>query len=80
MKILSLELPEPLATALAAAADRRGTTKSALLRDALASYLSLQERAPAPPSFLDLAADLAGSVAGPADLSTNPEHLCELGR
>ncbi|HXO18871.1 MAG TPA: ribbon-helix-helix protein, CopG family [Thermoanaerobaculia bacterium] len=38
---MSLKLPEVLEEALAAAAARRGVTKSALLRDALRSYLGL---------------------------------------
>jgi hypothetical protein len=108
MKILSLKLPESLAAELEAAAARRGTTKSALLRDALTSYLAPggppqapadEVREPIPPygnegkgkaeaegeelarpSFLSLAGDLAGCVEGPADLSSNPEHLHGFGR
>jgi hypothetical protein len=98
MKILSLKLPESLDAELEAAAARRGTTKSALLREALASYLGHGEpppqagevREPTPPygeaeeagapSFLSLAGDLAGCVEGPADLSSNPEHLRGFGK
>lgn len=91
MKILSLKLPESLDEALEAAAARQGTTKSALLREALASYLEHtgQVSEPAAPygeekppraSFLALAGDLAGCVEGPPDLSTNPEHLRGFGQ
>lgn len=95
MKILSLKLPESLDEALEAAAARQGTTKSALLREALASYLEHtgqegEVREPAAPpygeeqppraSFLALAGDLAGCVEGPPDLSTNPEHLRGFGQ
>jgi len=100
MKILSLKLPASLDAELEAAAARRRTTKSALLREALASYLAREAGAPQPdeiresappsygdagegseaPSFLSLAEDLAGCVEGPADLSSNPEHLRDFGR
>ncbi len=106
MKILSLKLPASLDAELEAAAARRGTTKSALLREALTSFLALEAGAPpaggmpdevresAPeheaaheadeegeaPSFLSLAGKLAGCVEGPADLSSNPEHLRDFGR
>jgi hypothetical protein len=101
MKILSLKLPASLDAELEAAAARRGTTKSALLRAALASYLGHlshgdapppadevrepdppygEAEEPAAPSFLSLAGDLAGCVEGPADLSSNPEHLRGFGR
>lgn len=103
MKILSLKLPASLDAELEAAAARRGTTKSAILREALESHLAREAGAPgpassasdevregAPPyeaeeggevrSFLSLAEDLAGCVEGPADLSTNPEHLRDFGR
>lgn len=109
MKILSLKLPESLDAELEAAAARRGTTKSALLRDALTSYLGhrdpsssgdeirespappygqegpapardAEDEEPARPSFLSLAGDFAGCVEGPADLSSNPEHLRGFGK
>src|SRR5947209_15278241 len=46
MKILSLKLPASLDAELEAAAARRRTTKSALLREALASYLAREAGAP----------------------------------
>jgi hypothetical protein len=59
MKILSLKLPESLDAELEAAAARRGTTKSALLRDALVTYLGQgaptaggdEVREPPPPPY-----------------------------
>jgi hypothetical protein len=106
MKILSLKLPASLDAELEAAAARLGTTKSALLREALTSFLAREAGAPPAsgspsasadevrestpdyeadeegdaPSFLSLAGDLAGCVEGPADLSSNPDHLRDFGR
>jgi plasmid stability protein len=79
MKTISLKLPEEIDRKLAARAEREGTSKSALVRDAVESYLSRQE-AGAEGSFLALAGDLIGCVEGPGDLSWNKEYLEELGR
>jgi hypothetical protein len=49
-----------------------------LVREAVAAYL-VGEPEPRPGSFADRAADLAGCVDGPADLSTAPEHLAGYG-
>jgi len=79
MKILSLKLPEDLAEQLTAQARARGTTKSEILREALADFLA---KAPQPDrgSFLDLAGDLVGRLEGPGDLSYNKKHLANYGR
>jgi hypothetical protein len=79
MKVLSLKIPDALAEELAARAEREGTTKSAILRDALTDYL-----AQAPPakggSFLALAGSLVGCLEGPGDLSYDKKHLEDYGR
>jgi len=96
MKIISLKLPESLDDELSAVAARRGVTKSALLREALASYLGHVDaqagevREPTAPygdaeetpkrSFLELAGDLVGCLEGPPDLASNPEHMRGFGK
>ena len=48
-----------------------------IVREAVGEYLAGEA---GETSFLALAHDLAGSVEGPEDLSTNPEHLADYGR
>ena len=74
MATVSLKMPEPLAAEVAAVARRRGVSKSALIREAIETFLSTDEVA-RPKSALDLVADLAGSCEGPEDLSTNPKYM-----
>lgn len=78
MSTVSLKMPEELAERLAAAARSRGTTRSALLRDALESYLGRVSAGSG--SAADLAKDLIGAVAGPRDLSEHPKHMTGFGR
>jgi metal-responsive CopG/Arc/MetJ family transcriptional regulator len=78
MSTLSLKMPEELATRLAAAARRRGTTRSALVRDALESYL--RKVSVGNGSAADLARDLIGVVEGPRDLSERSKHMKGFGR
>ena len=79
MKTLSLKLPETLDSRLTAAARQRGQSRSAVVREALEALLS-DDNAGREHSCLDLAADLAGCVIGPGDLSVNPEHWRDYGR
>ena len=79
MKTISLKLPEHLERELAARAKREGRTKSALIRQAIETYLSRGAK-PMEGSFLELAGDLIGCLEGPGDLSYNKQHLQELGR
>ena len=72
MKNLSLKLHESLDARLAAAARNRGQSKSAVVREALEAFLK-NDPASASGSSLELAADLAGCVKGPEDLSV--DHL-----
>jgi hypothetical protein len=74
MKTLSLKLPEAVAIRLAAAARKRNQSKSAVVRAILVERLAKEESA-AEGSCLELAADLAGCVAGPRDLSTHEKHM-----
>ena len=78
MSTISLKMPEHLATRLAAAARRRGMTRSALVRDALESYL--RRVGTGNGSAADLARDLIGVVEGPRDLSQHSKHMKGFGR
>jgi len=78
MKTLSLKVPDALVAKLTAFASRRDQNKSAIVREAIERYI-----ADVPgdvSSVADRAADLAGSMTGPLDLSTNPRHLEDYGR
>lgn len=83
MKTRTIKLPEPLDAKLTRYAAANGSSASAVLREALATYLTepkATKRSTKPVSFADLARDLAGSVNAPPDLSTNPKYLQGLGR
>lgn len=79
MKTLTLKLDASLFARVVALAKRRGTTQSAVVRDAIKVCLAEHKR-PHVGSTLDLAKDLAGCVTGPADLSTKKVHLRGFGR
>ena len=70
---VSLKMPAQLAAQVRAAARERGLSKSALIREAIETYLS--DHAPPVPSALDMAADLVGAWEGPPDLSTNRKYM-----
>ena len=74
MPIMSLKVPAALDARVAAAARQRRLTKSALVREALESYLPGADVA-VEGSFLELAGDLVGCVEGPGDLSHNPKRM-----
>lgn len=71
---ISLKMPEPLAAQLAAVASHRGMSKSALIREALETFLN-GHPAHHPRSALDLVADLVGACEGPEDLSVNKKYM-----
>lgn len=79
MKSLSLKLPDALDAKLAALAQQRGVSKSAVVREALEALL-VRNRGFRKVSALALAKDLAGCVAGPGDLSVNKDYLKDYGR
>jgi hypothetical protein len=74
MKTLSLKLPESLLAKLTSAANERGESKSAIVREAIKTYVTGDNHVPNG-SCLDLAKDLVGCVKGPADLSFNKKHM-----
>ncbi len=78
MKTLSVKIPESLAEWLAGEARKSQRSRSDLVREAL----ELKRRggdgggaSGKPMSMAEAMADLRGSIRGPKDLSTNPEHL-----
>jgi len=79
MRTLSLKLPDDMARILEDRARSAGTTKSEILREALAGYLA-QNPPPGKGSFLALAGDLVGCLEGPGDLSYNKKYLENYGR
>jgi hypothetical protein len=79
MKTISLKLPDDLERELAAKAERDGTTKSAVIREAIEAHLSRDASRPKG-SFLELAGDLIGCLEGPGDLSYNKDHFKDFGR
>ncbi|MEW6666671.1 MAG: ribbon-helix-helix domain-containing protein [Thermodesulfobacteriota bacterium] len=79
MKTIAIKLPDSLLAQLETAAREGDENRSALVRKALEEFLS-SKRKGKKPSCLDLARDLAGSVVGPSDLSTNRAHMDGYGR
>lgn len=79
MRTITLNLPDGLAARVSATVRRRGVSTSALVREALEDRLGGETR-DRTGSCLDLAADLAGALTGPADLSSNARHLKGYGR
>jgi predicted transcriptional regulator len=79
MKTVALKLPVELLTKIERAANRRGETKSAVMRAVLEEFFAEQAKETTG-SCLDLARDLAGCVQGPEDLSTNPIHMEDYGK
>jgi metal-responsive CopG/Arc/MetJ family transcriptional regulator len=73
MKTVTLKIPEMLATMLKTVSSERGLSKSEIIRRALINYFSKDENKAG--SFLDLTKDMAGSIEGPPDLSTNRKYL-----
>ncbi len=79
MRTVSLKLPESLDDRLAAVAAERSATKSAVVREALETYLR-KGRGTRPRSCLALASDIVGSVLGSPDLSVHQKHMRGFGK
>ena len=79
MRAVSLKLPESLDNRLAAVAAERSETKSAVVREALETYLQGGKRARTR-SCLALASDLVGCVSGPSDVSFHAKHMKGFGK
>jgi predicted transcriptional regulator len=76
MTTISLKLPDSLEARLTAEAKRRRTTTSAIVREAVEQAFAKKKKFV---SCADLAGDLAGSLRGPRDASTNKKHLEDFG-
>ena len=78
---ISLKMPEALVDEVTEEAQRRGVSRSALIREAVTEHLNgrtaLGEHnvRPRPGSALSLVAHLVGRWDGPPDLSTNPKYM-----
>ena len=79
MNTTTVKLPPDMENRLKAEAKRRSTSKSILVREALELYLAEKSTA-AGTSCLDAAADLAGTIKGPADLSTHKRDMEGFGK
>ncbi|MCW5548772.1 MAG: hypothetical protein KIT44_07395 [Opitutaceae bacterium] len=77
MPTVTLKLTAAEHARLKAEATRRRTTKSAVLREAIARQI---DAAPATGSFYERAKHLIGAASGPGDLSTNPEYMAGYGK
>ena len=75
MRTVSFKLPEQLDDALSDLARRRKSSRSALVREALASLA-----AGARLSVTAAVDALVQPLEGPTDLSTNPKHLSGYGK
>jgi len=78
MITISLKIPAAVDRRLRRIAEKRGTTRSAVIREA-AERFAREEPAPAD-SCLAMASDLIGRVEGPADLSCNKKRLEGFGK
>lgn len=78
MHTISLKLPDELEARVEAEAERRNSTKSAVIRECLEESL-MKPRRKKRVSCLDLMRDLIGSQPGPRDASTNKKYLLDLG-
>jgi hypothetical protein len=79
MTTISLKVPATLDSRLAEEAQRRRTSKSALVRECVEKMLVAPRKGHAA-SCLDLAGDLAGCLNGPSDIATNPKYLEDFGQ
>jgi hypothetical protein len=79
MTTISLKVHDTLDSRLTEEAQRRRTSKSAVVRECVEKML-LAPRKDRAASCLDLAGDLAGCLKGPRDIATNPKHLEDFGQ
>lgn len=78
MTTISLKIPTELDQRLRSVAAQRGTTRSAVLREAAERYV--EQASEQTESCLALAGDLVGCVDGPEDLSYNKSRLQGFGQ
>ena len=80
MATITCKIPKALDAELEAVAEKRGVSKSVVLREALAANLH-QQRAAANVSAFDVMREACGVVkGGPKDRSWNKKHMKDYGR
>lgn len=79
MDTLTLKIPDIIKEKLKLISEKKGVSRSEIVRNALLEYFSHDEL-DQKGSFLDFSKDLVGSVEGPSDLSTNKSHLDGYGK
>jgi Arc/MetJ-type ribon-helix-helix transcriptional regulator len=78
--MITIKLPGSLEARLRHAVAHRRSTRSAVVREAIEAHLRASPPGRGRASCLDLAADLAGTLSGPSDLSSNRRRLRGYGR
>jgi hypothetical protein len=78
MTTITCKISEQLDARLEALAREKRVSKSAVVRQALEDRVTQHKKANVPRVY-DLVKRLSGIVKGPADLSTNPKYLEDLG-
>jgi predicted transcriptional regulator len=73
MSTVSLKMSDKLLARLTSAARRKGMSRSAVVRDALESFLD--DPGQGGLSAAAAAGDLLGSLSAPRDLSCDPKHM-----
>ena len=79
MDTLTLKIPEVLKTKLSRYAKQKGLSRSEIVRKALLDFFS-EGDVRLNGAFIDFSEDLAGSVEGPSELSTNKKYLDGYGK
>ena len=79
MDTLTLKIPDFIKEKLKTYSKREGKNRSEIVRTALLEYFG-KDKLERQGTFYELAEDLAGSVFGSPDLSTDKKHLSEYGK
>ncbi len=79
MTTITCKIPPELDARLQAAAREQHISRSEVVRKALRDAL-LRKRRTVRPTAWELVKHLAGTVHGPPDLLTNPEHMEDFGK
>ena len=79
MKILTVKIPDGIASDIETVARKKGLSKSEVVRRAIQEDLSRDIQG-TNGNFLKLAEDLAGSIDGPEDLSINQDYMNQYGQ
>jgi metal-responsive CopG/Arc/MetJ family transcriptional regulator len=74
MTVVSCKLPKKLAAKLERVAKAEHRSKQAVLRDAIEQRLKSARAVAGAPAY-EYIKHLVGTLEGPTDLATNPEHM-----